>query len=111
MKYIAFGVGVFGTALGLGAVYIQKFGLKGANVYGPWGATLAVTILGLLGATLILVNRRKMGGAVSLAASVLGVATSLELWLAAGSFFLAAGLMVFTLLNDPLESPPAKPAP
>lgn len=98
VRYAGFGIGLGGVAFAFVTAYIQRYGFVhgGAQVTGPYSATLAVSLLGILGAVLILLRRYRLGAWVSIATCVLGAFTSLELWLAPGSFFLVAGFIGFT---------------
>lgn len=106
VRYAGFGVGLGGVAFGLVSAYIQRYGFvhSGAQVTGPYAATLAVSLLGMAGAILLLMRRYRIGAWVSMATCVLGAFTSLELWLAPGSFFLVAGFIGFTSLSAQNEN-------
>ena len=106
VKYAGFGVGLGGVVFGFVTAYIQRYGFvhSGAQVTGPYGATLAVALLGMVGAILLLMGRYRIGAWISIATCVLGAFTSLELWLAPGSFFLVAGFIGFTSLGSQSEN-------
>lgn len=104
MKFAGFALALVGAVVGFLTGLLEHGNLIGHELAAQPGnpqvqmayVTLAVSVLGALGAFVILF-RPRAGAAISLFVTVVGVFGAYVLWEFAGSFFLVAALLGFAV--------------
>lgn len=109
MRHIALGIAAAGTIVGLLCAYLQ-YGEFGQGVHFGWPSLTAAIALGGLVFGILSWRGVRMGPWGLLLITFIGAIPDSTLWEGAGSFFLVAALMNFTIKSGVFHDKPGKSA-